>query len=123
MCEIFWTQPLIETVLAEVHRVLKPDGALCISYLPRKWALVEHAAKLLGHGYHERLWGDHEARRFLEKGRFAVKDFRRIVMAPQHPPEFSNRWQTLFNLIDSAATRLPLATFAHHLRIVAFKRS
>lgn len=112
----------LDSELREVSRVLKPSGRLFISYLPRKWALCEHAAKAIGRRAHDRLWGEREVRTFLSKHGFRILNFRRIVLAPQHPSAFSNRWHTLFNVIDALAKVTPLTYLTHHMRIVAEKQ-
>jgi 2-polyprenyl-3-methyl-5-hydroxy-6-metoxy-1,4-benzoquinol methylase len=114
-------EELHASVMSELRRVLMPGGYLFISYLPRKLAFCEHLTKWLGRPHHDRLWGDREIRTFLKNHRFEICHFRRIAFAPQHPSLFANKYEWLFNALDSVARVTPLALFSHHLRIVARK--
>ena len=112
---------LHESVMGEISRVLKPGGCLFISFLPRRWSVIEHLAKAINKPHHDRLWGDWELKRFLSGHGYEIKSFERIIFAPQHPPEFSNRHEVLFNALDRIARLTPLGLFSHHMRVVARK--
>lgn len=109
-------------IIKELRRVLVPGGYLFIAYLPRKWAACEWIARVIGRYHHQWLWGDHDARKFLQDNGFDIRLFKRVVTAPQHPASFSNRFETLFNFIDRITSAPPLDLFSHHMRIVAQKR-
>jgi SAM-dependent methyltransferase len=43
--------------LKQLHRVLRPDGLLVITYLPNRWSVQEWARRVLKRGCHQRLYG------------------------------------------------------------------
>lgn len=107
-------------VIGEMKRVLKPDGYLMISYLPRKLAPTEYMSKyLLGVGYHDRLWGDAEIRKFLTINGFDIVDFKLNNFTPQFPANITNKLYPIFKVIDAIACNTPLRVFCHDIFLIA----
>jgi SAM-dependent methyltransferase len=73
--------------LAELHRVLQPEGTLYVYKLPNRWSYLEAIARLAGLSYHgsrpdDTLWTVRSARRALERHGFRVIEARRANMVP-----------------------------------------
>lgn len=109
----------IPGVLSEIHRILKPEGVLFISRLPRKLALSEHLAKIFGLGCHEQLFWDHEIPRLLTKSRFKIikKSYEEVV--PAYPVSITNPLYPFLKTTNKLLLWTPLKYFSHHLRIVS----
>jgi len=56
--------------LRELHRVLKPEGRLMVTYLPNAWSIEEWRLRRLHRPSHERLYGKAQARRLLLRAGF-----------------------------------------------------
>ncbi len=109
----------IPNVLNEIHRVLKPEGVLFVSRLPRKLAWSEHLAKILGLGYHKKLFWDHEMSQFLVKSNFKIikESYEEIV--PAYPESITNYLYPFLKTTNKLLLWTPLKYFSHHLRIVS----
>jgi 2-polyprenyl-3-methyl-5-hydroxy-6-metoxy-1,4-benzoquinol methylase len=116
-------EALVEPVMRDTGRVTRPGGALMVSYLPRTWAWLEWANRLLGRPHHDRCWGDREIRLALTGWGYRVERMERIIFAPQYPPVFANRHKRLFDAMDRLAGIPPFAWFARDLFFVAAKGS
>jgi len=109
----------IPNVLAEIRRVLRPNGILYISRLPRKLAWSEHLAKILGLGCHEKLYGDQEMTKILMQSKFEIikKAFEEVL--PAYPESITNMLYPFLKNINKLLLHTPLKYFSHHLRIVS----
>lgn len=115
------TEELIPTVLAEIKRVLKPNGKLFMSRLPRTLSIAEYAAKKLHLDAHEKLYGDKEAVEVLNKAGFEIKEKSYLEVLPAYPENITNILFPVLSPLDSILIATPLKYFSHHLRIVSEK--
>lgn len=109
----------IPSVLAELRRVLKAGGILYITRLPRKLAWAEHAAKMMGFGCHEKLYGDQEMTSILIESKFRVIEKVYEEVVPAYPESITNRLRPLLKVVDKILMQTPFKYFSHHLRIVS----
>ncbi len=115
-------ESVLPGVMKDVARVTKPGGKLMISYLPRKWALLEIVLGMMGRLHHLRRWGDGELRRFLNDFGYDIVLLERIIFAPQFPASSTNRYKAILDAIDLLAKIPPFSFFARDLMGVARKR-
>jgi 2-polyprenyl-3-methyl-5-hydroxy-6-metoxy-1,4-benzoquinol methylase len=106
-------------VMQEIVRVTRPNGHLFISYLPRKWALLEIVTMLMGREYHRRRWGDSEIGLYLARFGYETLVRQRIIFAPQYPTALANRLYKLLNVLDRLTGIPPFASFARDLLVIA----
>lgn len=111
----------IPDVMKEMRRVLKPNGHLFISMLPRKFAYIEHVARVLGIGHHDRLYGDIEIINLLEEHGFEILENSFAQMFPAYPAKLMNTFFPILKYIDRILLRTPLRYFAHDYRIMCKK--
>jgi SAM-dependent methyltransferase len=76
-----------EGSLAELRRVLRPNGVLYVYKLPNRWSYLERIAKTLGLSYHgerehDTLWTVRSAREALARHGFRVREARRMNLLP-----------------------------------------
>jgi len=113
---------LLETLLTEIGRVLKPGGFFFIFKCPRKYSWSEWAARFLGCPSHERLSCEREMSQLLESCGFSIIRVERTDLFPSFPPQrLQNLWNLLFPLywpLEKALCRTSLSLFCHHMRIV-----
>lgn len=107
---------LVDKALKEIRRVVKPDGYLFISRLPRKWAYMEHLAGLFGIAHHERLYGDREIIELMNRHAFDVKKGSITDMVPVN--NIFNHMFPLLRIINSILLHTPLQFFAHNNRLI-----
>lgn len=106
-------------VMTEIKRVLKPDGYLFISRLPRKWSYIEHLARLLKIGHHQRLYGDKEIITFLKSNNFEIVKFYRLDLLPSYPLNLINRLHPILSPLNRLLLLTPLKYLSHDICIVA----
>lgn len=111
----------IPDVMKEIRRVLKPDGFLFISRLPRKLAWTEHVSGLLGFRHHDRLYGDKEIKRLLEKYNFEIIEKSFTDMLPVYPTSFTNPLFPFLKIVDKFLLFTPLKYFSHDIRVMCRK--
>jgi SAM-dependent methyltransferase len=112
-------EAVLPDVMRDILRVTKPGGYLLVSYLPRKWALLEFLLKCLGRPHHMRPWGDSEIRQFLNRFGYSVISWKRVIYAPQFPAPFANRHKRLFDALDRLAGIPPFSLLARDLFLIA----
>lgn len=105
----------LKRVMGEIKRVLKPDGYIFISYLPRNLAICEYLGKVMHMGCHDRLWGDKEIKDFLIDNQFKILEFEWANFVPQYPSKIINEIYPLLKLIDWLAIHSPLKHFSHDI--------
>jgi SAM-dependent methyltransferase len=101
--------------LAEIHRVLRPDGHFPIYQLPQRYTWQEAISRTLALGYtHPRRFTETEARSLLESEGFRIESLRRHNMLPKNltgVPESLRRFYSRFSrpivALDSVLSRLP----------------
>ncbi len=109
----------IPRVMKEIKRVLKPNGYLFISRLPRKLSYIEHLAKLMKIGHHKRLYGDKEIVNLLKDEGFKIKEFYLSDLIPSYPLNMINRFYPVLRLINKFLLLTPFKYFAHDIRILS----
>jgi 2-polyprenyl-3-methyl-5-hydroxy-6-metoxy-1,4-benzoquinol methylase len=114
---------VIPEVMAEIRRVLKPDGYFFISRLPRKLAYIEYLAGLLRIEHHDRLYGDKEIVTLLQSNGFKVLEKSTIGMLPEYPVNITNRFFPFLKIINKVFLSTPLRYFAHDTRIISRKKN
>jgi SAM-dependent methyltransferase len=102
--------------LKEIHRVLKPNGVLFISFLPQKWSWTQAVARARGNDYHDRL--------YTRKGLFDLlggTGFQTVdIFAGQLLPKNSAPIRPGLEKMDDALCSLtPVAPFATNLIAIA----
>jgi 2-polyprenyl-3-methyl-5-hydroxy-6-metoxy-1,4-benzoquinol methylase len=109
----------VPTVLAEIHRVLKPKGVLYISRLPRSLSWSEHLARVMRIGCHEKLYGDQEMVKILHKSKFEVfrQEYEEVI--PAYPESITNLLYPFLIKLNKFLLHTPIKIFSHHLRLVA----
>jgi 2-polyprenyl-3-methyl-5-hydroxy-6-metoxy-1,4-benzoquinol methylase len=115
-------ESVLPAVMKDVARVTKLGGKLMISYLPRKWALLEIVLGMMGRLHHLRRWGDQELRQFLNDFGYEIVVLERIIFAPQFPASSTNRYKGILDSIDLLAKIPPFSLLARDLMGVARKR-
>jgi 2-polyprenyl-3-methyl-5-hydroxy-6-metoxy-1,4-benzoquinol methylase len=109
----------IPKVMKEIKRVLKPNGHLLISRLPRKLSYIEYLAKLMKIGHHKRLYGDKEIINLLKKNSFLIKEFCFSDLVPSYPLNIINKLYPVLKSINKFLLLTPLKYFSHDLRILS----
>lgn len=112
---------LVSTVLKELKRVLKPEGILYISRLPRRLSLSEFIARHLNMGYHEKLYWDKEAQEVLTNSGFAIVEKAYEEAVPAYPETVTNKLFPVLKVYNKLLLKTPLRVFSHHLRFVCKK--
>ncbi len=118
--------------LAEIHRVLRPDGYFAIYQLPQKYTWVEAITRTLGIGYsHPRRFTASEIEGILGETGFRTERLRRGNMLPKNLtglPDALRRlysgWTTGVLAADRALSSVPLLNqVAGVLEVIARKTS
>lgn len=112
---------LVGNYLDEFNRILKRGGTVLVSYLPRKLAYMEHLARLLGLGYHDRLYGDKEFQRVMESHGFEKTAQGRKNLFPAYPAKVMNALFPVLKWLEPALLLTPLVFFAHNIWAVYHK--
>jgi SAM-dependent methyltransferase len=101
--------------LRELHRILKPEGRLIISYLPNRLSLSEWRVRNISKtGFHRRLYGLREAQRML-----LHFGFDPLEWGYQSRLDLLNRVQPVFPPLRAAARLLGLHHFTSGLCLAA----
>lgn len=106
----------VDNALQEIKRVVKPGGYLFISRLPRKWAYLEHLAKLFGIAHHERLYGDQEITTLLNRHTFEVKE--RLITDMVPVPNMFNYMLPALRIVDTVLLHSPLRYIGHNNQLI-----
>jgi SAM-dependent methyltransferase len=90
-CGVLEHVPDPEGSVAEIARVLRPEGCFYVFNLPNRYSYLERVAKLLGVYYHgalpdDRVYTTRSARGLLERHGFHVERARRATMLPLRVP-------------------------------------
>lgn len=104
----------LDFAMNELKRILKPDGLLAVFKLPRKLAVQEYIAPMLGFGKHDKLYGDSEIKMFFDKHSFGVKKMYKSNMIFEYPGNITNKIYYLLKLLDYLLYYSPLRFFAHY---------
>jgi len=112
---------MIGGTLSEIRRVLKPQGLLYISRLPRKKSASEYLARHLHLGCHERLYKDSEARELLTKAGFGIVAEHYEEVLPAYPEALTNALFPVLKPLNKLLLKTPLKLISHHLRFICQK--
>jgi SAM-dependent methyltransferase len=116
--------------LAEIHRVLRPNGRFVIYQLPQERTWQEAITRTLGLGYaHPRRFTARQIRSILHESGFEVLSLRRNNMLPKNLTaipealrEFYSRFARTLIRIDASLSAVPvLNRIAGVLEVVALK--
>ena len=107
--------------LKELHRVLRPDGVLILTFLPNRWSYIEWCCRRLRLAHHQRLYAASDVRRLLLHHGFEPLRLRYHQFIPAH------RMQPLLGplypmnrLLDSV---WPIRVLSTNIMVIARKRS
>lgn len=116
----------IDKTFQEIQRVLKQGGYFFIFRTPRKQALMEHVASILGIGSHHVLMEEQGIISMLNTNNFEVVSFQRTDMVLGFlPGKLQDVWNFLSHallIIDKLLLKTPLSYLAHHMQILCRKR-
>ncbi|HEV2810912.1 MAG TPA: class I SAM-dependent methyltransferase [Acidimicrobiales bacterium] len=108
-------------VLKELHRVLKEDGLLVVTFLPNRLSYTEFASRRLRSAAHARLYGLSEARRLM-----LHHGFRPVALA-YHQMVPGQQYQGLFGWLWPANSALerawPLNKLSSNLMVICRRRT
>lgn len=116
-----------ERFVAEIHRILTPDGICLIFNLPNRWALNDFMARALGKGGH----GDRYTKKRVNGllGQFEITELYREQLIPAQFYRISNRLNRFVNnhhkqidKLDRMLMHTPLSLFAQSYYIKAIKK-
>jgi ubiquinone/menaquinone biosynthesis C-methylase UbiE len=113
--------------LAELRRILRPGGLLCVYKLPNRFSYVEYLAKRTGRYYHGKLEHDsiyriRTARALVTQAGFTVQDVRRMNMLPLMTlsRKVEPRWHRLLGAANLHLSRFPgLNVMATNVQVLA----
>lgn len=111
----------VENYVTELNRILKLGGTVLVSYLPRKLAYMEHLSRLLGLGGHERLYGDKEYQRLMERHGFKKTIQGRKNLFPAYPAKVMDVLFPVLKWVEPLLLLTPLSFFAHNIWAVYHK--
>lgn len=111
----------LDFVVKELKRILKKGGLLFIFRCPRKLALVEHLAKILGLGHHDLLFSDAEMKSIVSKSGLIFVEKWRSDMIFEFPGHITNRFYGALKFIDNLLIKTPLNIFAHDVNLIFSK--
>ena len=112
---------LMDNVMKELRRVLKPGGVLCISRLPRTLSYTEFISRLLGVAAHDKLYTMKEIITLFKKYKFDIADKSIIELVPAYPTKITNKLFPILRHLDGLLLITPLRYFAHHIRLIGKK--
>jgi SAM-dependent methyltransferase len=104
----------------ELHRVLKENGTLVITFLPNRLSFSEWAARQRGMNAHRRLYGLGKAVRMLLHHGFYPRVARYHQFIPAH--HYQTALGRLWPVNDALERLWPLKLFCANIMIVAEKR-
>ena len=106
--------------LAEIVRVLKPDGLFFCFFLPTRLSWTQQVCRWLGDHYHDRLYTEERVNEMLSEAGLELLDMWYRQLLPKnsvHYPYFR-----FFERIDQLMTeRTPLRYFATNMEFVSVK--
>ena len=118
---------LLNQLLDEINRVLKPGGYFFVFRTPRELAIAEKIASVLRLGHHKVLFSEKKIVRMLKERSFKILEVKRTDMVISFIPSvFQYLWNVLFPIlfvVNRLALRTPLSIFVHHMRIIARKQA
>lgn len=98
--------------LAELRRVLKPDGLFFFSFLPYWLSWTQRLAHLRGDHYHDRLYSASRLRTLLTEAGFSIESLWHGQLLPKNGASYSDRaeridrWLTEWTPLRYLATNL-----------------
>jgi SAM-dependent methyltransferase len=102
--------------LAEISRILKPNGVFYCSFLPYKWSWTQRLARLLGDGYHDRLYTKKHVRSIFRANGLSIIKLRHGQLFPKNFGPQS----AVAEALDSFLCRFtPLRYFGTNLVVIA----
>jgi SAM-dependent methyltransferase len=115
--------------LAELGRVLRPGGLLCVYKLPNRFSYVEQLAKRTGRYYHGKLEHDRvyrvrTARDLVRDAGYDVLEVRRANMMPlmSTSRRFDPKWHPTIDAASRTLARVPLVNLvATNVQVLARK--
>ncbi|MBN2771308.1 MAG: class I SAM-dependent methyltransferase [Spirochaetes bacterium] len=108
-------------LMQEIKRVLKKDGILYITRLPRKLAYQEYLARLLNLGGHEWLYSESATKKEMQEYGFQVLNMSRMDVLFSFPHNIWNPIHKFIITLDKLLLKTPLSIFAHEFRIILRK--
>lgn len=113
-----------DQILAELHRILKPNGFLFIAKLPRLYSWQEFVARKFGFPSHSDLYTRNKITKLLSKNGFNIRKMESTGLSTNHI-QFNNKiTKHLFPLsryLEGILSYTPLIWFSHDYRIIASK--
>lgn len=105
-----------EASLREIARVLVPGGLFFCSFLPYRWSWTQRVARLLGDGYHDRLYSNRRVRHMFAAARLDVRSISHGQLFPKNGFPASRAVEWLDNFL---CRYTPLRFLATNLIVVA----
>lgn len=115
---------VLDELLHEIKRVLKPGGYLFIFRTPRTMAIMEYIARILKMGSHKILLSDKEIKVKLSDNSFNILLSKQTDLLPANLPlsqKLYNFLSPILLAIDKILLKTPLRIFAHHMLVIAKK--
>ncbi|MCK5617359.1 class I SAM-dependent methyltransferase [Candidatus Pacearchaeota archaeon] len=115
-------------ILDELNRILKKGGYLFVYRCPRKYAFIEHLARILKMTGHDILISDSELQDLLSNHGFDMIKIEKTDMIPAflHNYYLQKFWQSLTPVLlfaEKILMKTPVSIISHHNRCVALKGS
>lgn len=107
-----------DKIISELKRVLKPKGKIFIFKAPRKMAIMEHIAKIIGLGHHQSLFSSREIKNAFEKHGFETVKNWKSDMVFEFPGKITNPLFIPLKFINFIFYYSPFRIFAHHNNFV-----
>jgi ubiquinone/menaquinone biosynthesis C-methylase UbiE len=108
-------------VLKEVRRVLKKNGYLFISRLPRKFSYVEFMAGSLGIPHHDQLYSYSDIKCLLRKHGFRITSKSITDLFPAYPSKITNPLFPITKFMEKILLYTPIRYIGHDFRILCRK--
>ena len=100
----------------EIKRVMRSDGTLFVSRLPRKYSYAEWLSKLFRIGHHDKLYSKNEILSLMNDCGFQVIFYEENDMFPSYPSTITNAIFPILSQIENIFLKTPLRKFSHHQR-------
>lgn len=108
--------------LAEIVRVLKPQGLFFCFFLPTRFSWTQRVSRRLGENYHDRLYAEGQVRRTLNSAGLEPLDIWYRQLLPKNSFQYpSFRFFERMDLLMTEKT--PLRYFATNIEFVSVKPS